>query len=165
MFLVVIFTMVVYFIGWQSAKPLGGIRERLWRRLRQAAMFTNHLHPALKFFSILFWNHFVYQSPTKSSRFEIMFNLIKSYKQTDVFSDFTYSSSLAFDAIKLGCGCLLPAGWISVLNCCCHFVASSNSHVSLFVGILIETFCLEGKTRTWLCWLAFCLILYQYWMF
>ena len=46
------------FILWvdrvESGKPLGGIRERLWRRLRQAAMFTNHLHPALKSFSILF---------------------------------------------------------------------------------------------------------------
>ena len=27
----------------ESAKPLGGIKERLWSRLRQAAMFTKHL--------------------------------------------------------------------------------------------------------------------------
>ena len=40
------FTMVAVCLFYrltESAKSLGGIRERLWSRLRQAPMFTNHL--------------------------------------------------------------------------------------------------------------------------
>ena len=94
----VTFTMVVYFIG---VKPLGGIRERLWRRLGQAAMFTNHLQP-LKLSSILYF----------CILHLYLCVCIWNCTHTHVFSDFTFSLSLAFNAIKVWCGCW----WISVLN-------------------------------------------------
>ena len=89
---------LVFFLQWvslvylfyrltESAKPLGGIKERLWSRLRQAAMFTKHLKCFPKCLPNT-WNVFqnvnqtpemfskkiqnVHQSPTKSSK-EILF--------------------------------------------------------------------------------------------
>ena len=70
----------------ESAKPLGGIRERLWSRLRQTPMFTNHLQtdPRWKKLMISFFCGYV-ESDEWWQLFVRLVKTFKWYKPTVVF--------------------------------------------------------------------------------
>ena len=172
----------------ESAKPLGGIRERLWSRLRQAPMFTNHLqtHPQLKEIDVFvqFLSFFV-----NCQCLSITYKLIH-VERKKLFPFFLAMLSLMNDDNCLsdwwrhlsGTNKQLFSVVLPIL-CVWHFMPL-KSHVCLvkfsvkmlpfrgvefscqpclLVQILIDTFC-RGKTGTWLRW-SYIRLLYQHWMF